>query len=151
MIIRGNVKWAKLDPKNPGWGYKNAHKEWSFDFSLDEATEKKLLAEGMSKDYIKNKGDDRGNFLSFKRRELKRDGTPSKPFEVKDKYGNDWDHSKKIGNGSVMDVKIVLNEVDGQKGLKPSAIKMKVHELVEFGDDFEYESGGGSSDEENWD
>ena len=140
MVIQGKAKWAKITGA-PGWGYKKQYKEWSFDLGIDDATKNRLLEAGMHKQYIKNKDDDRGDFITFKRRELKKDGTPGKPIEVVDRYGKEWDPKKLIGNGSILNVKIALNEIPDQKGTKPGCIKVQVWDLVE------YEGGDGDSED----
>lgn len=150
MIIRGKTKWAKIVGA-PGWGYQKQHKEWSFDLSIDEASKKSLLDAGMDRKYIKNVDDDRGDFISFKRRELKKDGTPGKPIALFDRKGQEWDGKTLIGNGSVLNVKIALNEVPNQKGTKPGVIKVQVWDLVEYegkNDDEDFPVDGGS--EEPW-
>ena len=151
MILRGKTKWCKIVGA-PGWGYKKQHKEWSFDQSIDEATKTALLEQGMDKKYIKNDNDDRGDYISFKRRELKKDGTPGKPIAIFDRKGEEWDQKKLIGNGSVLNVKIALNEIEGQKGTKPGCIKVQVWDLVEYegrgGDDEDFPVEGAS--EEPW-
>lgn len=150
MIIRGKTKWAKIVGQ-PGWGYKKQHKEWSFDLSIDADTKKSLLDAGMDRKYIKNVDDDRGDFISFKRKELKADGTPSKAPAIFDRKGVEWDQKKLIGNGSVLNVKIALNEIPDQKGTKPGFIKIQVWEHVEYegrGDDEDFPVDGG--EEEPW-
>lgn len=152
MVIKGKAHWAKVLGA-PGWGYKKQHKEWSVDVAIDDATKERLLAEGMGKTYIKNKGDERGNFITFRRRELKRDGTPGKPIEVLDRTGKDWDQKKLIGNGTVVNAKIILNDVDGENYKKPGLLKLQIVDLVE------YEGNGDAEDlpiytddgEETWD
>lgn len=151
MIISGIAHWAKIVGA-PGWGYKKQHKEWSMDVAIDENTRKALLAAGVDGKYIKNKGDEKGDFLTFRRRETKADGQPGKPIAIVDAKGNDWDGKTLIGNGSLVQAKLALNEVEGQKTLKPGLLKVRVVKLVEFegregGDDedFDYDSG-----EEAW-
>ena len=130
MVIQGTAHWAKVLGA-PGWGYKKQHKEWSVDIAISEAVKKQLLAAGMTKSVIKNKGDDRGDFLTFKRREFKRDGSPGKPIAVFDREGEEWPQNKLIGNGSIVNAKIVLNEQDDGE-VKPGLIKLQVWEHVEF-------------------
>lgn len=150
MIIRGKTKWAKIVGK-PGWGYQNQHKEWSFDLGIDDETKKALLDAGMDRKYLKNVDDDRGTFISFKRKELKKDGTPSKAPAIFDRKGNAWDDKTLIGNGSILNVKIALNEIPNQKGLKPGFIKIQVWELVEYeGKDGDDDFPIDTSDEEPW-
>lgn len=136
MVIQGKAYYAKVLGA-PAWGYKNQYKEWSVDVTLDKATREKLLAAGMSKASIKNKDDARGDFITFKRREFKKDGTAGKPIEVVDKKGQPWSQKALIGNESVVNAKIILNENnDGE--VKPGLLKLQVVEHVEYegrGDD----------------
>lgn len=131
MVINGTAYYAKILGK-PAWGYKNQYKEWSFDLAISDETRKGLIKAGMDASVIKNKGDDRGDFITFKRRELKKDGTAGKPFEVLDKKQQPWDQTKLIGNGSKLNVKIALNEQFERKGLKPGAIRVQIVEHVPY-------------------
>lgn len=152
MIIKGNAHWAKvIGPAQPTKF--NPNGEWSIDVSIDEATQKELLRAGVNKDYFKDKGDDRGVFLTFKRNAKKNDGTPAKPFAIVDNKGKPWGDTK-IGNGSVVNVKIALNEREfrGKKFLKPSALAIQVWELVEYEGGFpvaDTDSAAPSSEEWN--
>lgn len=153
MVIKGKAYWAKVLGA-PGWGYKKQHKEWSVDVSIDAKDKERLLAAGMGKQYIKNKDDDRGDFITFRRRELKRDGSPGKPIAVFDRRGKPWDEKTLIGNGSTVNIKIVLNEIDGQKETKPGLIKMQVVELVEYegnDDNEDFATYDDDGNEEKWD
>ena len=148
MIIQGIAYWAKVTGE-PSWGYKNQYKEWSIDIALDDKTVKKLLAEGVAKDKIKNKGDDRGNFLTLKRRELRKDGEPAKRIPVVGPDGKTpWDQNVLIGNGSRVNVKLILNENDDGT-TRPSILRLQVVEHVPYGDgeDFtDYTDGEGNED-----
>lgn len=151
MIIQGIAYWAKILGE-PGWGYKNQYKEWSIDISLDDKTVKKLMAEGVAKDKIKNKGDDRGNFLTLKRRELRKDGEPAKRIPVVGPDGKTpWDQNVLIGNGSRVNVKLILNENDDGT-TRPSILRLQVVDHVPYGDgeDFtDYTDGEGNEDWSN--
>lgn len=151
MVIQGKSWYAKvLGP--PAWGYKKQYKEWSIDVTIDAATKARLLEAGMSKTSIKNKDDDRGEFLTFKRRELKKDNTPGKPIEVVDKKGQAWNPKLLIGNGSLVNVKIALNEYEGE--VKPGLIKLQIVEHVEYegrgGDDEDLPTYGDDGQVEDW-
>jgi hypothetical protein len=150
VIIRAKAYWAKVigkpvkayDPKDPP--------EWTIDLALDEDTKKKLLAEGMTESYIKNKGDDRGDFITFRRKSIKQDGNAAKPIEVVDDKRKPWD-DRKLGNGTVVNAMVVLNEIPGPGGKlknKPGLIKLQVVELVEYagGERDEFPS----SEDEEW-
>lgn len=108
-------------------------KQWSFDLRVDKATQKQLLDAGMRKSFIRNK-DERGPFISFVRDATRRDGSEGKPFKIVDHRGEPWDQNVKIGNGSVVNVIVTLNEreYNGQKFLKPGCISFQVWDLVPY-------------------
>lgn len=154
MVLRGKVAWAKVlgQPKD---GYTKGEREWSIDFELDDEAKAKYLNGGGSDFYIKSKENHPlGDFLAFKRKEIRQDGTPAKPITVKDAKGNLWDPNIKIGNGSLVDVKFALNEVKVGRDtrLKPSLIAIRVLDLVEYegkeGSDSDFEDF--NYDDENW-
>lgn len=150
MVIQGKAWYPKVLGA-PAWGYKNQYKEWSTDVTLDEKTKARLLEAGMSAGVVKNKGDDRGDFITFKRRETRKDGTPGKPIEVVDKKGAPWNQKTLIGNGSVVNAKIILNEQNGET--KPGLLKMQVVELVEYegrGDDEDLPTYNDDGSVEDW-
>lgn len=129
MLIQGKARWAKIVGK-PQPGYDKTQLEWSMDVYIDEAAKEAMTAEGVAGS-IKNKGD--GDYVSFKRRAIKRDGNPAQPIRVVDHHGNDWDN-RLIGNGSTVNVKFAINETtyNGKMTLRPSIIAVQVWDLVEF-------------------
>lgn len=127
MLIRGTAKWAKILGE-PHWGYENKHKEWSIDVYVDDETVHRLEVEGL-KDKIKDKGN--GQYITFKRREFKADGTPNKPIRVVDHHGEDWDQSKKIGNGSTVNVNFAVNEY-GKNQKSANILSLQVWDLVSY-------------------
>lgn len=131
MVIKGQAHWAKIVGK-PGWGYKQQYKEWSMDVAIDADTRAALIKAGCDGSYIKNKGDDRGDFVTFKRRELKADGTAGKPIAIEQKDGSEWDQKTLIGNGSTVLCKIALNDRQDSNTKKPGLIKVRVMELVPY-------------------
>lgn len=149
MVIKGIAHWAKIVGK-PSWGYQKQYKEWSIDVALNEATIKRLLDEGMDPKCIKNKRDDRGEFITFKRRELKNDGTPAKPIAIEDASGAEWDGKTLIGNGSEVLLKVVLNDIKDSKYKRPGLIKVRVQTLVPYegkeNDDEDFDT----FEEESW-
>lgn len=138
MLIE-NTKgfWCKVIG-NPVPGFDEGSLEWSFDVSLDEATVdgkpavEALKAAGLSA-RIKNKEDEKGNFLHLKRNAVKRDGEPSKPISVVDNQNKPWD-DRKIGNGSILNVSVMVQEYGDKKKpkvtVRPMAIQ--VWELIPF-------------------
>lgn len=142
MLLKGTAHWAKIVGK-PQKGYTPGEYEWSVDISVDAATSKQLQELGAGS-YIKNKGDDRGDFVSFKRKSIRRDGEEAKPYEIVDHHGEPWGN-KLIGNGSTLNVVYTLNEIPAvgtaKARMKPSAIKFQVWDHVA------YENQGRGSDE----
>jgi hypothetical protein len=126
MLIQGKAKWAKVIG-DPVWGYENKFKEWSVDVYVDEATAEKLKSEGLG-DKLKDKGN--GLYITFKRKELKKDGTPNQPIRVVDHHGEAWD-KRKIGNGSTVNVNFVINEYKpGQNNA--NILSMQVWDYVSY-------------------
>ena len=127
MLIRGVAKWAKVIGE-PVWGYENKHKEWSIDVFLDEETVQRLDNEGL-KDKIKDKGN--GQFITFKRRETKQDGTPNNPIRVVDHHGEPWNPKTRIGNGSTVNINFAINEY-GKNQKSANILSMQVWDLVPY-------------------
>jgi len=126
MLIQGKAKWAKIIGE-PTWGYQNKFKEWSVDVYVDGDTVKKLKAEGLGSK-IKDKGN--GEYITFKRKELKADGTPNQPIRVVDHRGQAWDN-RKIGNGSTVNVNFVINEYKPGEN-NANILSLQVWDLVPF-------------------
>lgn len=125
MLIQGKAKWAKIVGE-PGWGYENKFKEWSVDVYVDDATAQKLKAENLN---LKDKGN--GTYITFKRKELKADGSPNQPIRIVDHKGDAWPVGKKIGNGSTVNVNFALNEYKpGQ--VNQNILSLQVWDLVAF-------------------
>lgn len=133
MMINGKGYWFKAAGKPRVNKYSNKE-QWSFDLSITEDTQKSLLDKGMRKNYLRNKDDERGTFLTFVRDAVKQDGTDGKPFKIIDAHGNPWPEGKLVGNGSELNVVVTLNEreFNKQKFLKPSAVAVQVWNLVEY-------------------
>lgn len=132
MIIQGTAFWAKVvGPAQPG--YDKTQKEWSIDVAISKEVKEQLVKEGL-KAKIKNKGDDRGDFISFKRKEIRADGTPSKPIRIVDGEKRDWDQKVLIGNGSTVNVSFMVNDYtyNGAAGKKPGLIAIQVVKLVPY-------------------
>lgn len=126
MLIQGKAKWAKIIGE-PSWGYENKFKEWSIDVYVDAETVSKLKAEGLDKK-LKDKG--AGTYITFKRKELKQDGSANQPIRIVDHRGQLWDH-RRIGNGSTVNVNFIINEFG--KGEKAANIlSLQVWDYVPY-------------------
>jgi hypothetical protein len=142
-VIRGKAKWFRAVGKPVG-GYPNGTgpEEWSFDLIPDNDSKEKLLKLGMSKKYLKTNQDGE-EYVKFSRKAKRRDGTDSQPFRIVDHNNLDWD-DRLVGNGSTLNVQIVLNEIGTgkDKRLKPSALAIQVWDLEKYVTKPAFESKG---------
>lgn len=151
-MMQGKAYWAKIVGK-PVKGYNEGEFEWSIDVALDEAHVEQVKREGWQSK-IKNKFDDRGNFVQFKRKSVKKDGDPAKPIRIVDHRGEAWPDNKLIGNGSTVNVKYELNDPPtGSKVPRVSIIAVQVWDYVPYerkgGSDFPTKDGDEQTGD-NW-
>lgn len=97
---------------------------------VDDATEQKLKDVGLGAK-LKDKGN--GVYITFKRKELKVDGSANQPIRIVDHRGEAWDN-RKIGNGSTVNVNFMLNE------FKPGQVNANILSLQVW--DYVAYSGG---------
>lgn len=131
VYLRGNGYWMKVLGE-PVDNYDKSGKEWVFDLALDKDglnQIKNVKVQGKSAFNVKDKDDERGKFISFRQRELKRNGEKNKPIRVIDAAGNPWPQDVKLGNGTVVDVKAeVIDFGKGMfPGIYPRAIRILEH------------------------
>ena len=90
---------------------------------------------------IKNKGDERGDFVHIRQRVKRRDGTTNDAPAVVDAQKNATE--KLIGNGST--VNVLYNpfewEMNGKSGISAILKKVQVVDLVSYGEDLEVVDG----------
>lgn len=133
--IRGVANWAKIlgDPVD---NYAKDGKEWTMDITPDKDGMKTIEDLGLTKK-IKNKEDDRGDFIQFRQRATRLDGSQNRRISVSDAAGHPWPDNELIGNGSVVDVKFEFKDYGEGKhpGVYPQAVRVldhKAYERVEF-------------------
>jgi|TARA_R100001530_G_C4320355_1_gene155533 hypothetical protein len=123
---------------------------WSIQIEVDDDNRPTIEDAGLP---INNKGDDRNDFVTIKRKVMRKDGTSRRPPIVKDSQNNLW-NDKLIGNGSVVNVKAVPFEWDyaGKTGVSADLAAVQVVDLIEYAGsgvgDFDVVKGGYVSDEE---
>ena len=132
MMISGRAFWAKvLNAPVASDMYPEQGRSWSVDVSLDKTVKKQLTDIGLAHKF-KNKKDDRGDFISFRRKEFKSDGeTKNQPIKIVDSRGQDWDPKVFIGNGSEVNVRFNTFE-DRKKNLNPAILAIQVVKLVPY-------------------
>jgi hypothetical protein len=138
IMLTGKVYWASV--VEPNTTYEPA---WQVDMCIEDAdTKAKLESIGLP---IKNKGDDRGDFFSAKRKVKKKDGSDRDAPRVIDAKRNPWDN-RLIGNGTIAKIKVQPYDWDyaGKSGVSSDFMGMQVIDLVTYGDpsnDFQDEDG----------
>ena len=137
-IISGEAYWAHVITPNTKF---NPDGEWSIEVcNLDDATRKIAEVDGLT---IKNKGDERGDFVTLKQYARSKDGT-FRAMSVKDSERNPFPSDKRVGNGSKVNASYFpkpYSQYGG--GVKGYLNGVQVVELVEYStDDFDVVPGG---------
>lgn len=145
-IITGDAFWAKLLTPNTKF-----EPVWSVDVShLDNATVKSLKGMGLNPRKCDKQENNRGNYITLKRKVRTAAGKDKNPPLLKDSKNNDWDGSL-IGNGSKINAK--FHVYTNSYGTFAELDAVQVVKLVEYTKtDFDpveggYTVGGGSSTE----
>ena len=134
VYLRGKLFWAKVigDPVD---NYNKDGKEWVGDLALDSDGIKQVKGiklNGKAVFNIKDKDDERGEFITFKQKFRtwtdKRTGEEkqSQPINIMDAAGKPW-NGDKLGNETVADVKLKI--VDYGKSMYPGVYPMAIRIL----------------------
>lgn len=142
-IIQAKAHWCKLLGK-PRDSYDGKKQEWSVDIEWDKEGLKALQEFGIDRFYVKkgkpNK-DGSPSALTGKpvtkltRNALRSDGSKANPVVIRDENGEPWDTSVLIGNGSVVNLKLMKFEVklpNQPARMKPYLLEMQVWNLVPY-------------------
>ena len=138
IYITGKCHYASITEPNTKF-----EPVWSIQVEVNEDNRPIIEKAGLS---VANKGDDRGDFVTIKRKVLRKDGTQRQGPVVKDSQNNNWD-GKLIANGSTVNVKAVPFEWSyaGKSGVSADLAAVQVVDFIEYssgGDDFEVVPGG---------
>lgn len=129
-VLSGKAYWASVT--NPNVTFEPV---WSVDLSvqgdeLDKARQMNLN--------IKNKSDERGDFVTIKRKVNRKDGSQNQRPSLVDSNKNDMGNTL-VGNGS--DVNVLFKtyewEYAGKMGIGTELQKVQVTKLVEYSDNSE--------------
>lgn len=123
----GQLHWAKV-LGDPVPNYNRDGNEWTFDFTPDDLDAVKAI-EPLAKK-IKNKGDERGDFIQLKQKETTSTGKRNRPITVVDARNRPWNPAVKLGNKTLAEVKIDIVPYKTTTGVYPLAIR--VLELVPY-------------------
>ena len=96
-VLNGKEYWASVVTPNTTFDEDGVY---SIHLAVDEENKKSAVAEGLS---IKNKGDERGDFVTIKRKAKRKDGSANKAPDVMDGMKRPLQNTL-IGNGSTVNV-----------------------------------------------
>ena len=144
-VISGTAYWAKVH--QPHYDQYNEQGIFSIDVTVDTKTKKQLQDLGLGP-RIKNKGDERNDFVTIKRKYTRKDGTKNSAPRVVDSKKTPISPDVLIGNGSQINVAFDTYDynVGGNQGVGSSLKAVQVTKLVEYSpsenlDEFGEESG----------
>ena len=129
MVIQGKAYWAAI--KSPNTTF-DPDGMWTVDVcNLDEAN---LNIANKNNLIVKNKGDDRGDFVTIKRKVMRKDGQRNRQRELIDGQKKALDCM--IGNGSLVNVLYSTYdwEYRGRKGTSADLRTVQVLDLVPYKD-----------------
>ena len=136
---RGNLRLSAIGkPDRQLWYDVNSKRE------IEDNNRSVIESAGLT---ISNKGDDRGDFVTIKRKVSRKDGTQRQGPMVKDSQNNAWD-GKLIANGSLVNVKAVPFEWNyaGKSGVSADLAAVQVVDFIEYtsgaDNDFDVVEGG---------
>ena len=151
-VISGKAYWASIASPNTTFDEDGV---WTVDVcQLDASTKKFVKGIGLP---IKNKGDDREDFVTVKRKVRRKGGGVNRSPNLVDSDLKPM-YNTLIGNGSKVNVRFNTYEWEfgGKSGTSADLVGVQVVELVPYGTDgtaeekaFEAVSGGYSSSEED--
>ncbi len=137
VTIRGKTSYAKI-LGDPVPNYAKDGKEWKMDLEISKETAKELKGYGIG-DRVKMKTDylDGKPHITFKQREFRinpktGEETRNDPPTVVDIKGQPWPQDKLLGNGSDVDVQIVIKDYGAGKKQGVYIRKVRVLNLIPY-------------------
>lgn len=133
-VVSGKVFWASVQAPNTTY-----EPEWGLDLLVDDNNRAQIMADKLT---IKNKGDERGDFVHIRQRVSRRDGSKNDAPVVVDAQKNVTD--KLVGNGSTCNVMYTpfAWDMNGKSGVTPILKKVQIVDLVSYGEDFDVVDDG---------
>lgn len=148
-VITGKAYWASVTTPNKTFDVDGV---WTLDVcNLDKKNIEMVKADGLT---IKNKGDERGDFVTIKRKVRRKDGNENAAPHVVDAQKRPLINTL-IGNGSLVNVLYSTYdwEFKGRKGTSADLKSVQVTDLVPYEtgpkEDFEVVKDGYTSNEDS--
>ena len=104
VYITGKCHYASITEPNTKFD-----PVWSIQVEVNDDNREVVEKSGLK---VANKGDERGDFVTIKRKVHRKDGTQRNAPLVMDSQNNRWNNDKKIANGSTVNVKAIPYEWD---------------------------------------
>lgn len=130
VTFRGKLSYAKLIG-DPVLNYNKDGKEWTTDLQIDNDLVKEAKRLGIG-DKVRTKETylDGEPYLTFRHRELRKNGDENGPIPIVDILGNPWDNDKLLGNGTDADIQFVITSGGPRKGIYMR--KVRILNLVPY-------------------
>ena len=138
IYISGKCHYASITEPNTKF-----EPVWSIQIEVDDNNRPVIEAAGLA---INIKDDERGDFVTVKRKVLRKDGSQRAAPFVKDSQNNPW-NGKLIANGSTVNVKAIPFDWSyaGKTGISADLSAVQVVDFIEYTQDdrdFEPVEGG---------
>ena len=126
VYITGKCHYASITEPNTKFD-----PVWSIQVEVNDDNREVVEKSGLN---IANKGDERGDFVTIKRKVHRKDGTQRNAPLVMDSQNNRWNNDKKIANGSTVNVKAIPYEWDyaGKSGISADLAAIQIVDFIEY-------------------
>ena len=126
VYITGKCHYASITEPNTKFD-----PVWSIQVEVTDDNREVVEKSGLK---VANKGDERGDFVTIKRKVHRKDGTQRTAPLVMDSQNNRWNNDKKIANGSTVNVKAIPYEWDyaGKSGISADLAAVQIVDFIEY-------------------
>ena len=126
VYITGKCHYASITEPNTKFD-----PVWSIQVEVNDDNREVVEKSGLK---VANKGDERGDFVTIKRKVHRKDGTQRNAPLVMDSQNNRWNNDKKIANGSTVNVKAIPYEWDyaGKSGISADLAAIQIVDFIEY-------------------
>ena len=126
IYITGKCHYASITEPNTKFD-----PVWSIQVEINDDNREVVEKSGLK---VANKGDERGDFVTIKRKVHRKDGTERNAPLVMDSQNNRWNNEKKIANGSTVNVKAIPYEWDyaGKSGISADLAAVQIVDFIEY-------------------
>ena len=126
VYITGKCHYASITEPNTKFD-----PVWSIQVEVTDDNREVVEKSGLK---VANKGDERGDFVTIKRKVHRKDGSQRNAPLVMDSQNNRWNNDKKIANGSNVNVKAIPYEWDyaGKSGISADLAAVQIVDFIEY-------------------